>query len=550
MTSGIRAAVNMQRGFSSSSSVRFMSVVPSWATVNPYEPHMGEAQNLGKGKWQGAAATKSIIDPLTGKDMITVPDTKGAEIDYYGESLASCPKYGLHNPFYNVERYTHLGDVSFKMAMELRKPEVDKFFTSLIQRVTPKSVPQANGEVTTCRKWLEGFSGDQVRMLARHFGLPGDHFGQQTMGYRFPFGPTTCITPFNFPLEIPMIQAMSSVYMGNKCLVKVDEKVAIVMEQMVRLAQHCGLGMEDMDYLYCNGPDLNRLLVDYNPSMTMFTGSEAIANKLAVDLKGKIKLEDAGFDWKVLGPDVPADKTVQDYVLWQCDHDAYGFTGQKCSAQSILFVHENWLEVGAIDKLKALAAKRNLDDLTIGPVLSWTNDKIKGHIDNCLSIDGVEVAFGAKELENHTIPDTYGSYEPTALKADITSMNASQANFDTLTTELFGPFQVICTYNDATTDQMLDTLERISARLTAGVVSNDIQFCNKVLSKTTNGTTYVGIRARTTGAPQQHWFGPCGDPRAAGIHTPEAIKMVWSSHREIISDYGPIPGGWTTPHPK
>ena len=29
-----------------------------------------------------------------------------------------------------------------------------------------------------------------------------------------------------------------------------------------------------------------------------------MADKLAVDLKGRIKLEDAGFDWKILGPDV------------------------------------------------------------------------------------------------------------------------------------------------------------------------------------------------------------------------------------------------------
>ena len=36
---------------------------------------------------------------------------------------------------------------------------------------------------------------------------------------------------------------------------------------------------------------------------------------------------------------------------------------------------------------------------------------------------------------------------------------------------------------------------------------------------------------RTTGAPQNHWFGPAGDPRAAGIGTIEAIRMVWSCHR-------------------
>lgn len=38
--------------------------------------------------------------------------------------------------------------------------------------------------------------------------------------------------------------------------------------------------------------------------MTLFTGSSRVADLLAVDLKGRIKLEDAGFDWKVLGPDV------------------------------------------------------------------------------------------------------------------------------------------------------------------------------------------------------------------------------------------------------
>ena len=144
--------------------------------------------------------------------------------------------------------------------------------------------------------------------------------------------------------------------------------------------------------------------------------------------------------------------------------------------------------------------------------------------------------------------------------------------------------------------------------LTAGVVSNDVQFCNHVLANTINGTTYAGLRARTTAAPQQHWFGgfcveggirdsddesrqmrdergkrkgergkkkeergktrrnqtkrdrltqqpvpppttltptgPSGDPRSAGIHTAEAIKLCWSSHREIIYDWGPVADSW------
>ena len=74
-------------------------------------------------------------------------------------------------------------------------------------------------------------------------------------------------------------------------------------------------------------------------------------------------------------------------------------------------------------------------------------------------------------------------------------------------------------------------------------------FASTVLGATVNGTTYAGMRARTTGAPQNHWFGPCGDPRSAGIHTPDAIRLCWSSHREVIADVGPVGHDWTAPAP-
>ena len=71
-------------------------------------------------------------------------------------------------------------------------------------------------------------------------------------------------------------------------------------------------------------------------------GSQGIAEKLTADLKGKVRrdaakgkgggsrlvspslrpslpkvrLEDAGFDWKVLGPDMPKENDIK-YVAWQ-----------------------------------------------------------------------------------------------------------------------------------------------------------------------------------------------------------------------------------------
>jgi len=113
--------------------------------------------------------------------------------------------------------------------------------------------------------------------------------------------------------------------------------------------------------------------------------------------------------------------------------------------------------------------------------------------------------------------------------------------FGVATTEVFGPVQVLTTWSDGDLPAVLAALERMDAHLTAAIVSRDPIFLNEVLGSTVNGTTYAGARARMTGAPQNHWFGPAGDPRGAGIGTREAIRLVWSCHREVISDVGPLP---------
>ncbi|EOY21748.1 Aldehyde dehydrogenase 12A1 isoform 1 [Theobroma cacao] len=501
-----------------------------------------EVQNLVQGKWTGSAAWNTLLDPLNGEPFIKVAEVDETGVQPFVESLSKCPKHGLHNPFKSPERYLLYGDISAKAAHMLSLPKVSDFFTRLIQRVSPKSYQQALGEVYVTRKFLENFSGDQVRFLARCFAVPGNHIGQQSHGYRWPYGPVAIITPFNFPLEIPVLQLMGALYMGNKPILKVDSKVSIVMEQMMRLLHYCGLPVEDVDFINSDGKTMNKLLMEANPRMTLFTGSSRVAEKLAVDLKGCIKLEDAGFDWKILGPDVEE----VDYVAWVCDQDAYACSGQKCSAQSILFMHENWSASSLIPKMKYLAERRKLADLTIGPVLTVTTEAMLEHKKKLLQISGSKLLFGGEPLENHSIPPIYGALKPTAIYIPLEEI-LKDDNYELVTKEIFGPFQIITDYKKDQLPMVLDALERMHAHLTAAVVSNDPIFLQGVIGNTVNGTTYAGLRARTTGAPQNHWFGPAGDPRGAGIGTPEAIKLVWSCHREIIYDFGPLPRDWEIP---
>ena len=502
--------------------------IPKWATVNPWKmsfENKAILSNLVDGKWILSTKNINIIDPLNGQKVIKVPCI--SNLDIYKQSMQKCNLSGLHNPIKNTERYLMYGEISAKAAMELDKDYVSEFFIKSIQRVMPKSYSQAKAEVDITKKFLYNFSGDQVRFLAKGFTTPGDHQNQQSTGYRWPYGPVSLITPFNFPLEIPVLQLMGGLYMGNKVLVKNCIKTSLVIEQFIRLLHYCGMPMTDVDLLHGRN-NIEKLIKDNIFRNIQFTGSSKIANHLSEITKGKVKIEDSGFDWKIIGPDILDIESIANIS----DNDAYNCSGQKCSAQSILFIHNEWKNTDFIDRITKLAEKRNIKDLTIGPTLSIDNKHFNEHLNDILKIHGSELLFGGKEIENHTIPSVYGSMKPTAVVVPIESF---KKEFNLLTKEIFGPFQIIVFYEDI--NNVINVINNIEHNLTAAVVSNDLKFINKILSNTINGTTYVGSNARTTGAPQNHYFGPSGDPRGAGIGTPEAIKNVWSCHREIILDY-------------
>jgi len=289
---------------------------------------------------------------------------------------------------------------------------------------------------------------------------------------------------------------------------------------------------QDALLIHCGGQVMEKLVTNPVIQLTQFTGGSSTAERLLELTGGRCRIEDAGFNWKLIGPNVIPN--MVDYLATECDKDAYAASGQKCSAQSLLIVHENWVKSGLLEKIEGLASKRNLGDLTIGPVLSWNNQMIQEHIDKLLSINGAKIQFGGKPLSRHSIPSCYGSVEPTAVYVPLEQI---LPHVNIVATELFGPFQVITTWNSKDDlGLILQIFDRMKNHLTAGVVDNDPDFLNYVLGRTVNGTTYAGIRGRTTGAPQNHFFGPCGHPACAGIGTPEAVINVWSQNRTIIMD--------------
>lgn len=510
--------------------------------VFPWDPDMISAENPAMlknfvdGRWTKTDMFKTVINPLNGDDIILMPDTKEYELYPFIESLARCPKYGLHNPMLNPERYRMYGDICREAAAFLRTEEGRTFFTKLVNLVMPKGWDQSVGEVDCVANFLETFSGNNVRNLAFGQTTPGDSIGHEPRDYRWPWGPVALITPFNFPIEIMALQLMGALFMGNKPVLKQSTTTSIVAEAFVRLLLDCGMPREDMLLIHCGGSVMEKLVTARNEDgnmiirMNQFTGGSDTAHKLLKLTAGRVKIEDAGFDWKLLGPDI--DLGMLDFIAKQNDRDAYASSGQKCSAQSILYLHENWRDVDILEATWRLSLRRTFKDLSIGPILTWNNKQILEHIKNLCAIPDAKIIFGGNPITEHSVPDCYGVFEPTAI---FVPLNQIMPNFKLVMTELFGPVQVVTEWDNSQLGLVLATLERMENNLTAAIVSNDPGFQNYVFGRTNNGTTYVGMRARTTGAPEWHHFGPTG-PNSACIGTRNGIIDVWSHERTGIWD--------------
>lgn len=90
-------------------------------------------------------------------------------------------------------------------------------------------------------------------------------------------------------------------------------------------------------------------------------------------------------------------------------------------------MHENWEKAGFVKKIAELAARRTLKDLTMNPIMTWSNVQIKQHVDACLAIPGAKVLFGGKALtEAHTVPACYGTWEATAVFIPLKQIMANE----------------------------------------------------------------------------------------------------------------------------
>jgi glyceraldehyde-3-phosphate dehydrogenase (NADP+) len=190
---------------------------------------------------------------------------------------------------------------------------------------------------------------------------------------RFPVGPVTAITPFNFPLNLALHKVAPALAAGNPVILKPSPRTPVTADLLARAVESSGWPKRAFSLVHAD-PDVARpLWTDERIKCVSFTGSDAVGWKIKEEAaRRKVILELGGNAAAIVCEDADAE-----VAAGKLARAAFAYGGQVCIKAQRLFVARRLYEpfVSAF-----LAAARKIepgdpsdDSTTLGPMIDSDN---------------------------------------------------------------------------------------------------------------------------------------------------------------------------------
>lgn len=219
-----------------------------------------------------------------------------------------------------------------------------------------------------------------------------------------PYGVVGIISPWNYPLLLPMGRIIPALISGNAVIFKPSEWTPLVGEKIDRLFKSAGLPENVLQTIY-GGAEIGEALVKSNIDKLFFTGSTRVGriiSKTAAEKLLPVSLELGGKDPAIVLPDADLDRAAMG-IVWGSVMNA----GQTCVSVERVYVHEQIFE-SFLNKLIELVSQLKAFDNS--PYYDYSNiklqaqvDIIREHIEDAIS-KGAKIIYGGKFDKNKVEP--------------------------------------------------------------------------------------------------------------------------------------------------
>ncbi|MFZ7942403.1 CoA-acylating methylmalonate-semialdehyde dehydrogenase [Neobacillus sp. 19] len=324
-----------------------------------------------------------VFNPATGEVIANVPLASANEVK------AAIKKAEAAFPKWRDLSVAKRAEIVMNFRSLLKKNQ-DKVI-ELICAESGKTEEDAMGEIT------RGLESVDLAINAPHL-MKGEYsvnVGGQINAYsaKYPLGVVAAISPFNFPIMVPLAQTSMAVAVGNAVILKASERVPMTALYISELWKEAGL--PDGIWTVINGDKeaVNELLENPAVQAISFVGSTPVAHYIyetSAKYGKRVVALGGGKNNMVVMPDADLEQVANAFIS-----AGYGAASQRCMAISTL------MPVGqeTADRLVAIL-KEKIDRLKVG---AYTEGADYGPVISKQAKESILKAIDRSEEEGATI---------------------------------------------------------------------------------------------------------------------------------------------------
>ncbi len=346
-----------------------MTIAASTKTGQPLPNHIG-------GQWVPSSSTERlpVDNPATGELLAQVPLSTPRDVDL--AVMAAKKAFGPWRETPPLER----ARVLFRLKALLEE-HLDSLAESLT-REHGKLLVESKGEIRRGIENVEHACGIPTLMMGSTLEDVASGIDCETI--RQPLGVFAAITPYNFPIMIPLWFWPYAVAAGNTFVLKPSEQDPITHQHILELAAEAGLPPGVLNVVHGSVETVEAILEHPEIAGVSSVGSSDVARKIyagAAAAGKRVQALGGAKNHMVVFPDADYDR-VCDAVL----SSIYGSTGQRCLAGSVVVgIGDAYAPIREriVDSAAALRLGSGLDDdVDMGPVISAKHaQRVRDYID-------------------------------------------------------------------------------------------------------------------------------------------------------------------------
>ncbi|MFD1736501.1 CoA-acylating methylmalonate-semialdehyde dehydrogenase [Bacillus salitolerans] len=262
-----------------------------------------------------------------------------------------------------------------------------------------KAYKEAHGEVQRGIECVEFAAGAPTLMMGETLSGIAEEIDSEM--FRYPLGVVGGITPFNFPMMVPLWMFPLAIACGNTFVLKPSERTPILANRLAELFTEAGAPKGVLNVVHGAHDVVNGLLEHKDISAISFVGSQPVAKYVyeRASAEGKrVQALSGAKNHHFVMPDADIEKAAQHII-----GSAYGSAGQRCMACSaVVVIGDN---DAFVETLRQRANELNIgsgmdEDVLLTPVIRKEHrDKVLGYIEKGMEEGASLIRDGRKEME-------------------------------------------------------------------------------------------------------------------------------------------------------